>query len=64
MHAEEYDRDLENRMQMMSAANMRGDQGGQYTAGGPGTDSEMDDDMPGGAKRRKNMRGRKGKYYS
>ena len=62
MSAEEYKRDLDSRMRMMSAANMRGDQGnyGQFGA----TDGEGDSEYLTGYKKKKNMRGRKGKYYS
>jgi hypothetical protein len=59
MSAEEYDRDLDSRMRMMSAANMRGD---QRLYGMPG--DEVDDEYYHGQKKKKNMRGRKGKYYS
>jgi hypothetical protein len=60
MSAEEYERDLGSRNRMLSAADMRGD---QRLYGKIGTDQDPDDD-PGAYKKRKNMRGRKGKYYS
>lgn len=60
MTAEEYDTDLEDRLRMLSAANMRGDQRNYGQFG----DTEMDDEFPQGYKKKKNMRGRKGKYYS
>ena len=61
MTAEEYERDLENRIRM-TAANLRGD---QRNYGNFGTnDSDMDNEYAAGYKKRKNMRGRKGKYYS
>jgi hypothetical protein len=44
-------------MRMMNMANMRNDQR-QY-----GT-TQGEDETPGNYKKRKNMRGRKGKYYS
>jgi hypothetical protein len=55
--ADEYDRDYDSRMRMMNMANMRNDQR-QY-----GT-TQGEDETPGNYKKRKNMRGRKGKYYS
>lgn len=62
MSAEEYERDLDSRMRMMSAANMRGDQGNYGKFGA--TDGEGDNEYLTGYKKKKNMRGRKGKYYS
>lgn len=60
MSAEEYERDLDERIRMMSTANMRGDQ----RVYGKFDDDYENDSQFGGYKRRKNMRGRKGKYYS
>ena len=58
MSADEYDRDLDNRNRVMSEADMRAD---QRLYGKIGDDET---DYGGGPKKRKNMRGRKGKYYS
>lgn len=58
MSAEEYDRDYDSRMRMMNMANMRGDQRNY------GKQGDYEEDPPVMNKRRKNMRGRKGKYYS
>lgn len=60
MTADEYDRDLDERMRMMSAANMRGDQRNY----GLMSDEDADEFYQGYNKKKKNMRGRKGKYYS
>ena len=57
LSADEYDRDFDSRMRMMNMANMRNDQRLYGTTQG-------EDETPGNYKKRKNMRGRKGKYYS
>jgi hypothetical protein len=59
MSGDDYDRDYDSRMRMHNQANLRNDQR-LYGV----TQGEDDDDVAGNYKRRKNMRGRKGKYYS
>jgi len=61
MSAEEYDRDYDGRLKMMNMANLRND---QRNYGNFGDQDDFDDSVQGGYKKRKNMRGRKGKYYS
>lgn len=58
MTGEEYDSDYGTRMQLQNMANMRKDQR-IY-----GNQGDTNDDTSVNYKRRKNMRGRKGKYYS
>jgi|LauGreDrversion4_2_1035121.scaffolds.fasta_scaffold303640_1 hypothetical protein len=62
MTAEEYERDLDQRIRMLNAANLRGDQRNYGQFGN--TDGDIDNEYMAGSKKKKNMRGRKGKYYS
>lgn len=59
MSADEYDRDLDSRSRMISAANTRGDQRAYGNI-----NDDFDDEFANAYKKKKNMRGRKGKYYS
>lgn len=58
MSGEDYDSDYDRRMQLLNMANLR-KEGRLY-----GTQGDTNNDQSINYKRKKNMRGRKGKYYS
>lgn len=61
MSAEQYEKDLDFRMRITSPADIRGNQGNYGLFGTP-TDGEGE--YSAGYKKKKYMRGRKGKYYN
>lgn len=59
MNGEEFDRDFNSRMQLLDIAGIRNENRAYGTKG-----DNDDDSQNANYKRRKTMRGRKGKYYS